>query len=49
LSCSEVARAADEAAKEAVLADRDAVTTDNLVGALRERREIGVRNQPDVK
>jgi SpoVK/Ycf46/Vps4 family AAA+-type ATPase len=48
LSCAEIARAGDEAAKETVLADRDEVRTENLLDALRERREIGARNPPDT-
>jgi SpoVK/Ycf46/Vps4 family AAA+-type ATPase len=47
LSYAEVARAGDEAAKEAVLADLDDVPDLALLHALRERREMGFRNLPD--
>ena len=40
LSCAEVTRACMEAAKSAVLEDRDSITTDNLLVTLRERSAI---------
>ena len=46
LSCAEIARACDEAAKESILADRKDVSTANLQSALHERHQIGARNQP---
>ncbi|HEV3260124.1 MAG TPA: ATP-binding protein [Gemmataceae bacterium] len=40
LSYAEIARACDDAARRAILADRDQVTTESLVLALRERQAI---------
>lgn len=49
LSCADLTRASDEAAKETVLADRNDVDTENLLNALRERRDIGLRTPPDPR
>lgn len=40
LGCAEIARACDEAAKEAVLADEREVATVGLLAAIRERRQM---------
>ena len=38
LSQAELSRAAEDAAKHAVLADREMVTNDDLIGAIAERK-----------
>jgi ATP-dependent 26S proteasome regulatory subunit len=38
LSQAELSRAAEDAAKHAVLADREIITSDDLIGAIAERR-----------
>ncbi len=47
LSYAEVARASAEAAKSAVLNDRDEITTEQLLESLQERSAIGRREEPD--
>jgi SpoVK/Ycf46/Vps4 family AAA+-type ATPase len=42
LSCAEIARASDEAAKEAILADLHEISTESLQSALQEGRQIRV-------
>jgi SpoVK/Ycf46/Vps4 family AAA+-type ATPase len=49
LSNAEIARAGDEAAKEAILADLADVTQVALLDALRERRDIVKRNSLDTR
>lgn len=46
LSYAEIAKSCDDAAKEAVLADRRSVTTDALLRALRERTATQERRRP---
>lgn len=48
LSFAEVARASTEAAKDAVLQDRNKIITDNLVNALNERRAIIRLDTPET-